>query len=134
MLHNLDSFGALKPICLARSKLSNCVVKLKLLPTKPYNKQSNGRFATSALSCSFKLPDAVFRGFLYGSSPLAIRSSFILLNPSNGSTISPLISNCSGNGGFNCNGTEFMVFTFAVTSSPCTPSPRVTACTNAPFL
>ena len=37
-------------------------VKGKLAPITKYNKQSNGRLATSALSCNFKLPEAVFLG------------------------------------------------------------------------
>ena len=58
------TFGTLNPIFRAFSKLSKCVLYSKSPPTKPYNKQSKGRLATSALSCNFKLPDAVFLGFL----------------------------------------------------------------------
>ena len=41
--------------------------------------------------------------------------------------ISPLISKSSGYGALSFKGMAFMVLTFGEMSSPCVPSPRVTA-------
>ena len=59
---NLASFGTLNPQFLAACNPSNWVVNGRSFPITKYNKHSNGRFATSALSCNFKLPEAVFLG------------------------------------------------------------------------
>ena len=63
LLANLDCVGTLKPQSLAFCKPSNWVFNGQLFPITKYNKQSKGRLATSALSCNFKLPEAVFLGF-----------------------------------------------------------------------
>ena len=60
--------------------------------TIEYKRHSKGLLETSLLSCSFRLPEAVFLGFLKGSSPFDTLSKLSFLKPSIGITISPLMS------------------------------------------
>ena len=115
-------------------------------PSIWYNVHSSPRFATCLLSISFNDPDAAFRGFANGCSSSLRRSSLRRSKAGQGMYISPRISNSSGHGDdsikvgtksagtFSSCGMLLMFLTFAVTSSPTVPSPRVNALKSFPFL
>ncbi len=81
------------------------------------------------------MPAAALRGLAKSFSPLAsawafkaAKSAFIMYT-------SPRSSNRAGvraGGNASTGGSSLMVFTFAVTSSPTVPSPRVEAWTSTP--
>ena len=82
------------------------------------------------------VPAAAFLGFTAGGSPCSSRSRFILKKASSGRITSPRTSKPCGSRA-RCNlsfetesGTDRMVRTLLVTSSPVTPSPRVRAVCN----
>ena len=54
-------------------------------------------------------------------------------NTGRGINISPRISNNAGKFPFSFKGIDLIVLALVVTSSPCTPSPRVIACFKMPF-
>ena len=61
---HLAELGTLNPHSRAFSKASICETTGNFSPTNEYKKQLSGRSATMLLSCNFKLPEAVFLGFL----------------------------------------------------------------------
>ena len=78
-------------------------------------------------------PDAELRGFAKTALPACTKPSFSLAKSSRLKNTSPRISTCSGQSlPESCCGTDLMVRTFAVTSSPVIPSPRVAADTKRP--
>ena len=137
-----------KPSAVKYSNDSLCVVNSGTPCVSPswYAQNASSRLAvTSAFFCR-KLPAPALRGLTGTASgflPAAMRttfsSSFCFLNFSNaakGMYTSPRTSNTSGTVPFTAVsflGMTAMVETFAVTSSPTLPSPRVAACTSTPF-
>ena len=61
---HLAELGTLNPHSRAFFKASICESRGNFSPTNEYKKQLRGRSATMLLSCNFKLPEAVFLGFL----------------------------------------------------------------------
>ncbi len=81
-------------------------------------------------------PAAELRGLANCCLPASSSDSLSRSNASTGKKTSPRTSTSSGTGNFfvalsRC-GTESMVFTLGVTSSPVRPSPRVSARTSRP--
>ncbi len=106
---------------------SSCEVMSTSSPMRLYTKQFNFRLATSAESCIFNVPEAVFRALAYRSSPMSSRSLFNCSKPCLERKTSPRTSKESGRFlVLMWRGMLRIVLTLAVTSSPCTPSPRVT--------
>ena len=80
-----------------------------------------------------RLPAAALRGLTNSLAPAASACSFIRSKLATGRYTSPRTSSTGGRGfAFNVRGTAAMVATFAVTSSPTRPSPRVAAWTYRP--
>ena len=81
------------------------------------------------------MPLAALRGLANNGSSAASRFAFRSSNTLHGISISPRISNASGYATFSLStsGMQRIVFTLVVTSSPYTPSPRVTPRTRRPF-
>ena len=126
----LRPWGVLKPHLAASRTASLCEampMAVMVSASMLYTMQSKGRVATTALSCSLRVPAAVLRGLANSGSPASLRDSFNASNPGHGKKISPRISNGLGAPGFNRSGRVLMVATLARTSSPVVPSPRVKA-------
>ncbi len=79
-------------------------------------------------------PDAALRGFANSRSPASACTALRRSNASSLKNTSPRTSTIGG--GFSVSsffGMPAIRFTFSVTSSPTTPSPRVAALTSVPF-
>jgi len=104
-----------------------------LLSSRKYAKNSSRRCATIFGSSVRIVPAAAFLGFAARACPAASRSAFIASNAICGSTTSPRTSKLPPAGipaAFSFaaetpSGTDRIVRTFVVTSSPVAPSPRV---------
>ena len=91
------------------------------------------RRATTRASRLFIVPEATLRGFAYGSSSRSSRSRLMASNRARGRKTSPLTSSRRGTPSpLSVRGTDLIARTFGVTSSPRTPSPRVTPRTSRP--
>src|SRR5690625_7863971 len=83
-LASVVSSETLKPHDLAFFNNSTCESPICSSETIAKIKQSNGRLETSVLSCSFRVPEAVFLGFLNKSNPSFSRALFNSANPNKG--------------------------------------------------
>ena len=98
-----------------------------------YINADNLRLDTSVASLVFKLPEAAFLGLANVGMSRDSRRSFRAEKLSLVKNISPRTSKSSGASSGNFNGSERMVRTLAMTSSPCCPSPRVNARVSTRF-
>ncbi len=108
-----------------------------LISPRPCAAKPSLREAVILGSSCLSVPAAALRGFRNGSSPASSRSRFTRSNSAIGKYTSPRTSSTSGTDeaprpAASTSGTARMVRTFAVTSSPLTPSPRVSARTSTP--
>src|SRR5579859_6025392 len=98
-----------------------------MAPT-PCRIRPSGRLAVTAGSFCRSDPAAVFRGLTNGGLPACACRSFSSLNATTGRNTSPLTSSVAGHPAPRRRaGAAAIVLTFAVTSSPVTPSPLVAA-------
>ena len=93
--------------------------------TSWYTYEPSPRFDTKAGSRLRIVPAAALRGFWNNVSPAVSRSRFIRANDARGRYTSPRTSIRPGGPRRSARGMARIVRTFAVTSSPRTPSPRV---------
>ncbi len=108
------------------------VTSPSIRPT-PCRIRPSGRLAVTAGSFCRSDPAAVFRGFTYGGLPAAAWRSFSSPNALTGRNTSPLTSSVAGHPDPDSRaGAAAIVRTFAVTSSPVTPSPLVAARLSVP--
>ena len=108
------------PTSMASHSPSPCMVKRK------------PRARTTAGSKLFRVPAAALRAFTNNCSPSFSRCAFTRAKLANGMSISPRTSNTFGATPLRRSGTLRIILMLAVTSSPVTPSPRVSACVNTP--
>jgi hypothetical protein len=98
-----------------------------------YAKKSSARLAVMRGSFWRRLPAAALRGFAKRRSPASPCRSFSASNAVRGMNTSPRASKRAGMPlPWSRRGIVAIVPTFAVTSSPVTPSPRVAARTSRP--
>jgi hypothetical protein len=94
----------------------------------------SGRLAVTRGSFCRRLPAAALRGFANGVLPASSSASFTCWKASTVKNTSPRTSSSSGTlSPVSRSGTDWMVRTFGVTSSPVRPSPRVAARTRRPL-
>ncbi len=96
---------------------------------------TNPRFRDAVTRGSFcrNDPAAAFRGLANGALPSATRAAFSAANSSTAKKTSPRTSSTSGRSApVSRSGITLIVLTFAVTSSPTRPSPRVAARISRP--
>ena len=101
----------------------------------PCSTKPSFRLAVTFGSFCRRDPAAAFRGLANGALPSATRCSFSAAKSSTAKKTSPLTSNSAGTSSpARRSGITAMVRTFAVTSSPTRPSPRVAAVTQPTLL
>ena len=101
----------------------------------PWTRTSSGRRAVTRGSFCRSDPAAALRGLANGLFPAAVSSALRAAKPSIGKNTSPRTSSRAGKGWESArsrSGTEAMVRTFRVMSSPVQPSPRVSARSSTP--
>ncbi|CAB4599127.1 unannotated protein [freshwater metagenome] len=100
----------------------------------PCTTKSRGRLAVIFGSFCRSDPAAAFLGFANLGLPRSTNESFKSSKAFSGKKISPRTSSCFGISlPINSVGTDLIVLTFKVTSSPVAPLPRVSALLNRPF-
>ena len=91
------------------------------------------RASTSRLSSSFMVPLAALRGLAKRASPRASRRQFNSSQRLRERNTSPRTVRAGGASAGSRSGMSAMVRAFSVTSSPVSPSPRVSASTSTRF-